>query len=301
MNDDPEKTTAEDEEIISKSPGLILRDARESQSLTENDIALALNLPIYVITSIEADRAVGTRSSVFMRGYIRSYARLMDLDGDPLVDLYDEKNSVKVGLSLSTVGSGNMGTLGSVGAEKHGARQIKWILSLTPLLIILMIGLWAGRNFVEESTDSTLEEFDSKEVVNIEEKEKSPSQTNDLNKVNLSIFPKEKVITVPEHRDNKGSIDIQSSMHGLKSNELIASDTLLFSFGEDCWVEVQDGNGELIYGDLSRAGSTLEVSGIPPLRVLLGYAHGVSLMHNGSRVALAPHTRNNVASFVLGI
>ena len=301
MNDDPENTTAEHEEIISKSPGLILRDARESQSLTENDIALALNLPIYVITSIEADRAVGTRSSVFMRGYIRSYARLMDLDGDPLVDLYDEKNSVKVGLSLSTVGSGNMGTIGSVGAEKHGARQIKRILSLTPLLIILMIGLWAGRNFVEESTDSTLEEFDSKEVVNIEEKEKSPSQTNDLNKANLSIFPKEKVITVPEHRDNKGSIDIQSSMHGLKSNELIASDTLLFSFGEDCWVEVQDGSGELIYGDLSRAGSTLEVSGIPPLRVLLGYAHGVSLMHNGSRVALAPHTRNNVASFVLGI
>ena len=298
MNDDPEKTTAEDEEIISKSPGLILRDARESQSLTENDIALALNLPIYVITSIEADRAVGTRSSVFMRGYIRSYARLMDLDGDPLVDLYDEKNSVKVGLSLSTVGSGNMGTIGSVGAEKHGARQIKWILSLIPLL---MIGLWAGRNFVEESTDPTLEESDSKEVVTIEEKEKSPSQTNDLNKVNLSIFPKEKVITVPEHRDNKGSIDIQSSMHGRKSNELIASDTLLFSFGEDCWVEVQDGNGELIYGDLSRAGSTLEVSGIPPLRVLLGYAHGVSLMHNGSRVALAPHTRNNVASFVLGI
>ena len=298
MNDDPENTTAEHEEIISKSPGLILRDARESQSLTENDIALALNLPIYVITSIEADRAVGTRSSVFMRGYIRSYARLMDLDGDPLVDLYDEKNSVKVGLSLSTVGSGTMGTLGSVGAEKHGARQIKWILSLIPLL---MIGLWAGRNFVEENTDPTLEESDSKEVVTIEEKEKSPSQTNDLNKVNLSIFPKEKVITVPEHRDNKGSIDIQSSMHGRKSNELIASDTLLFSFGEDCWVEVQDGNGELIYGDLSRAGSTLEVSGIPPLRVLLGYAHGVSLMHNGSRVALAPHTRNNVASFVLGI
>ena len=180
MNDDPEKTTAEDEGIISKSPGLILRDARESQSLTENDIALALNLPIYVITSIEADRAVGTRSSVFMRGYIRSYARLMDLDGDPLVDLYDEKNSVKVGLSLSTVGSRNMGTIGSAGTEKNGARQIKWILSLIPLLIILMIGLWAGRNFVEESTDPTLEVSDSKEVVTIEEKEKSPSQTLSL-------------------------------------------------------------------------------------------------------------------------
>ncbi len=301
MNDDPEKTTAIDEEIISRSPGLILRDARESQSLTENDIALALNLPIYVITSIEADRAVGTRSSVFTRGYIRSYARLMDLDGDPLVDLYDEKNSVKVGLSLSAVGSRNMGTIGSTGAEKHSGRQIKWILSLITLLIILMIGLWAGRNFVEESTGPTLGESDSKEVITIEEKEKSPSQTNDLDNANLSTFPKEKVFTVPEHRDNKGPIDIQSSMHGLKSNELIASDTLFFSFVEDCWVEIQDGSGELIYGDLRRAGSTLEVSGIPPLRVLLGYAHGVSLMHNGSRVALAPHTRNNVASFVLGI
>ena len=94
---------------------------------------------------------------------------------------------------------------------------------------------------------------------------------------------------------------MQSKLQDLKSNDFPLRDILVFSFVEDCWVEVQDGKGELIYGDLSRAGSTLEVSGVPPLRVLLGYAHGVSLMHNGSRVALVPHTRNNVASFVLGI
>ena len=63
-------------------------------------------------------------------------------------------------------------------------------------------------------------------------------------------------------------------------------------------VEVRDGTGRMIHKDLSRAGSSLELRGEPPFKILLGYAHGVELRYNGDNVAIAPHTRNNVADFV---
>jgi cytoskeleton protein RodZ len=77
-------------------------------------------------------------------------------------------------------------------------------------------------------------------------------------------------------------------------------DRLAFSFTEDCWVEVQSASGERLYSDLSRAGSELDLVGDGPFRILLGYAPGAELSFNGEPVPLGPHTRNNVATLVLG-
>jgi cytoskeleton protein RodZ len=77
-------------------------------------------------------------------------------------------------------------------------------------------------------------------------------------------------------------------------------DELSFAFTEDCWVEVKNGLGRNLYSDLSRAGTSLALVGEGPFRILLGYAPGATLTFNGEQVALAPHTRNNVASLVLG-
>ncbi|MDH3642820.1 MAG: DUF4115 domain-containing protein, partial [Gammaproteobacteria bacterium] len=78
------------------------------------------------------------------------------------------------------------------------------------------------------------------------------------------------------------------------------SDRLLFQFTDDCWVEIKSATGASLYSDLSRGGRTLELEGLAPFRILLGYAPGVTMSFNDEAVALAPHTRNNVANLVLG-
>jgi cytoskeleton protein RodZ len=75
---------------------------------------------------------------------------------------------------------------------------------------------------------------------------------------------------------------------------------LQFSFTEECWVEVKSAAGDNLYSNLNRAGATLMLEGRGPFRILLGYAPGVTLTYNGEPVTLAPHTRNNVATLVLG-
>jgi cytoskeleton protein RodZ len=77
-------------------------------------------------------------------------------------------------------------------------------------------------------------------------------------------------------------------------------DRLGLAFSDDCWVEVRDLEGRRLYSNLSRGGSELTLAGQGPFRVLLGYAPGASLRFNDEPVPLEPHTRNNVASLVLG-
>jgi cytoskeleton protein RodZ len=65
-------------------------------------------------------------------------------------------------------------------------------------------------------------------------------------------------------------------------------------------VEIKDTKGSSVYSDLSKSGDSLELIGRPPFHILLGNAPAVTLAFNGERVALSPHTRNNVGTLVLG-
>lgn len=77
---------------------------------------------------------------------------------------------------------------------------------------------------------------------------------------------------------------------------------LAFQFARDSWVEVIDASGARLYQDLERAEDRLEVRGVAPFTITLGYAPGVQLEYNGEPVMLAQHTNdNNVAKLVLGL
>jgi cytoskeleton protein RodZ len=56
---------------------------------------------------------------------------------------------------------------------------------------------------------------------------------------------------------------------------------LVLNFSGDCWTEVTDADGRQLFFDLGSAGSSVTVSGAPPLRVLLGDRGNVSLQVNG--------------------
>mgnify|MGYP000742615100 CR=1 FL=1 len=69
---------------------------------------------------------------------------------------------------------------------------------------------------------------------------------------------------------------------------------------EDCWISVKDVAENELFAMLGRTGQTINLTGDGPFRVLLGYAPGASLYFNDRQIRLAPYTRNNVASLVIG-
>ena len=78
------------------------------------------------------------------------------------------------------------------------------------------------------------------------------------------------------------------------------SDELKATLVGECWIEVQDSQNELIYGDLNRAGDVLVLNGRAPLTVLLGNAPMASLEFNGRAIDLdSATTRDAIARLTL--
>ncbi len=67
-------------------------------------------------------------------------------------------------------------------------------------------------------------------------------------------------------------------------------DEIEMSFSDECWLEIEDGEGDSIYGDLNKDGDVLLVYGIAPFSILLGRATGVDMKFNGERIDLASVT-----------
>jgi cytoskeleton protein RodZ len=61
---------------------------------------------------------------------------------------------------------------------------------------------------------------------------------------------------------------------------------LVLHFNEDSWAEVYDAAGTTLYRDIASAGAVQTLSGVPPLRLVLGNAAGVSISLNGRNVSL---------------
>ena len=71
-------------------PGPALRTAREALGIAVEDVADAMNVPVGTVHKIEENAFDRLPAPPFTRGYIRTYARLLRLDGDVLVREYGE-------------------------------------------------------------------------------------------------------------------------------------------------------------------------------------------------------------------
>lgn len=71
-------------------------------------------------------------------------------------------------------------------------------------------------------------------------------------------------------------------------------------FSADCWAQVTDGRGKVLFSGLKHKGDSVSVSGKPPLAVRLGVARAAQVSYNGQPVDIAPFTSGETARLKLG-
>lgn len=306
-------------------PGVDLRAAREGMGVSVREVADALNLPARVIEALEADDYERLQPSVFTRGYLRSYARLLELNPDELLARYPEvTEEVEVVPEEAARPS----------PVRDARVQLIGLAAAAAVLVLLLLA-WLLSGGDEESSAPVTSEPATEDVgtadegavpsagvrqdVNAPVVEAPSTQTE--NPVPVSTVeppdreaaapepvPAEPETAQPPPADVASEADVvREAAPAVGAGERrerriteFGDDELLFVFSDDCWVEVKSLDGENLYSDLNRAGQTLVLTGRGPFRVLLGYAPGVRLDFNGDPVDLTRYSRNNVASLVLG-
>lgn len=113
------------------NPGETLRQARENKNWSLPDVALRLNLTVTSLSNLETGNFDKLPGHTFARGYIRAYAKLMDLDQASLVNQFDQYTG--------TDGKGsNVHALGRIEEPVRLSHNILRIVSL--LLLIALVG-----------------------------------------------------------------------------------------------------------------------------------------------------------------
>ena len=74
-----------------------------------------------------------------------------------------------------------------------------------------------------------------------------------------------------------------------------AEEAIAITYRDNSWTEIRDRDGRVVLSGMNRGGTTQNVSGTPPLDVVIGNASDVSVIYRGNPVDLVPHTRQNVA------
>ena len=72
--------------MSNQEPGSVLREAREEAGLSEQDVADSLNLLVSHVEAMEANQFQQMNADIFVRGYVRSYARFLNLDAESLLE-----------------------------------------------------------------------------------------------------------------------------------------------------------------------------------------------------------------------
>ena len=162
---------------------------------------------------------------------------------------------------------------------------------------------------VTEDADDSIDRINAQ--ANGQSEDQTDDQANDQAKVLAatmsSVVGPVAIADVTDTIDSSAQIDSvapdaeqEAPAFSLPRLTLEGNDRIVLSFTADCWFEIKNVDGEMLHADLGRSEQVREYFGQGPFSIKLGFAQGAAVEFNGASVALAPHTRNNVAKLVLG-
>ena len=70
-----------------------------------------------------------------------------------------------------------------------------------------------------------------------------------------------------------------------------------FSASQESWIEIRDGNNQVLWSRVLREGESTQVQYPLPMHVVIGRAKSVNVTYQGKAFDLAPHTKVAVARF----
>jgi len=307
--------------------GEVLREKREEAALSIEDVSNRLRLSVRQIKALENDDFGAFSEAMMTRGFIRNYARLLEIDAEPLLEAYRVyvPNDAPHALSIQSA---------NVLLPSHRRRSWGKYIVLS-LLLVFLTGAWviyneffANKNVAEQTVEA-VDHAAEKNLPLGENAEANIAANNDsMPEPALPMAERLEQVAPESAAPNSiesGSIE-SSAGNQLAGTSAIPADSakpatsplpvkpqatvkmatgpalkIKFTFSEQSWISVIDRDGNEIFNKTKAAGSTDEVEGQPPLKVVVGNAVGTQVIYKDKPIDLAPYSKLNVARLTLSL
>lgn len=251
-----------------QKPGERLRQVRLSQKRDLVDIARELNIPERQLVAVEADDYKSLPEPAFVKGYLRSYARLLGVDANALVARFDEIYTSDTGRpSQHTLTDSPLRPLARLHRTRN-RQNWKWLVWV--FLILLGMSVIYGLYAYLKRSQSDAAVVSSEQVV-------------------------EPAVAVPVSTA-PAPVQVQT----LPITQASSADRLQIQLGKNAEVLIKDGKGKTLMSGQQTTGQPLVIEGTSPFGITLPDATAVSsLSLNGETIDVKPYTVNGRAEFRL--
>jgi len=279
--------------------GSLFIDARVKKGLTQEDASKILKVRISAIKQIESGEELESLGSAYSLGFLRSYAKLVDLDPENIIKNYKSSNSEK-NIKFDY-------NFPSVTKEKKSLLPVIGLCTFLFSLVIYSSWYYLNINNLEtENKNITYLDNDNNNLdyVKIENNKNTPSDNTDkINSENVVISEKETSnIIIKESFQNKvvdknedGSkilLDPNSLKETSISNETSAianertpKEEMVLKSSGNSWVEIEDLDGNSYLTRLMRSGETFVVPDKKGLTLSTGNAGVLSLTFGSTHIS----------------
>lgn len=324
----------DDIEVV--GPGRMLIEARETMGLSQQQVADKLNFRITLVQGIETEKFDLTLPAAFNRGYLKNYAKLVNVSQDDILNSYDQ-------LGVAQRQCDEMQSF-SKGTEKQAEHNmLMWITYLILIALITATVVWwyqvPSTQPMAVSVNGISDADNTSKVINVNDVSANNSETQEreisaddiaINQITNKLPPvaDEKVaeldtkalittldtsisgeVTADENNDegiNSNITVLTSLVNSSNTQEDIGeSDVtavlakLIFTFSGDCWVNIYDATGERVAWGVKKSGYVMRFSGLAPFNVTLGRPELVQIEYNDVAVDMAGFNVGNIAKFSL--
>ncbi len=290
--------------------GRRLREAREALNLSQQVVADELRLKVTTVRELEEGLNPLGLAPTFIRGYVRSYAKLLQLPEEEILALLPKgvqgksdslaSNRVK-GFSLS----------------KPRKKLDRWLTLFTWLIIFVVLGLtgaWWWENHKAQQQEDAVDTGSQNQVALSGSDSLSPSAPSAGTSISLSPStdannaptatqqvpaPVQSTPAAPTLEQAVAAQVAEAEAAKNQTQGQLAPQTpqdgndIYLTFSADCWLEVIDDRGKNLYSGLQRKDGKLSLTGQPPYQLKLGAPAGVSITYKGKPVDMSQYKNAN--------
>ena len=287
--------------------GAQLKAAREAAGLSLDQVAQQLKLAPRQVRALEEENFGMLPGRTFTRGFMRNYARLLNLDPDLLVaHLPDAAHAPSLEPPpLHSTGT-TMAELPT--AHAHTPSLGRWLI---PLVLVAAIVAAAGYEWYRgglanpgETARAPAAKAEADSIGVAPAATSSTPLANPLADASKAEPPPapaaqpmqapamEAAVSTPE-----GAVAAAPAPADAQTARAAASGSapLQLVYGGPSWTEVRDRDGQVLTARLMPAGSEQAIRGAAPFDIVIGNASSVWVTYQGKPVDLTPYTRQNVA------
>lgn len=283
------------DQVAAERVGEQLRLGRERLGLDVSAIADEQHLRPSVIEAIESGDYSKIDSELFLKGYVRAYARQVGLDANAvIVELDRELEPVRQQKELEHQAN----PLVSIELKKRRKRQLAKLLVVLVILAAaayLIAAYLAERDAgsdpaTESSSQMTAPQEELTSSAGPEQGAETPEALiqepgpvpfdEAAEPLNVPADPMPAEAVPEDLPPDQVPVVTQLTQPALQEPDVLpASDVtqarLQMSFSDDCWIQVTDADGDRLASSLRRSGDQLDVAGEAPFRVVVGAVSAV--------------------------